>query len=121
MGLDVFANVGHVTLPGAVELMRGLGVLDGITYLVALRLICNMGVPEKVDFQNSPNQCVGYAIILNAEFRISSNEDAWLILSPTPVCSIGGVGSQRRTNAQGIDQGSMSDGMQECTLSRALR
>ena len=32
MGLDVFANVGHVTLSGAVELMRGPGVLDGITY-----------------------------------------------------------------------------------------
>ena len=73
MGLDVFANVGHVTLPGAVELMRGLGVLDGITYLVALRLICNMGIPEKVYFQNSTNQCVGYAIILNVEFRVSSN------------------------------------------------
>ncbi len=106
MGLDVFANVGHVTLSGAVELMRGPGVLDGITYLVALRLICNMGIPEIVDFQNSPNQWVGYAIILNTEFRISSNEDAWLTLSPTPVCSIGGVGLQRRTNAQGIDQGS---------------
>ena len=78
MGLDVFANVGHVTLPGAVELMRGLGVLYGITYLVALRLICNMGIPEKVDFQNSPNQRAGYAIILklSSEFLVTRMPDS---------------------------------------------